>query len=255
MNPKVKHILSLIAIITCITCLLGYCIFALIYFKKPDQKIQCNRVSVCVKDSMEHGFVNASMIYDHLAKHNINPIGTLIGIEEAHRIEKSIAQLSPIKKVECYMGYKGDFHINLYQRCPLFRVLPVEGKSYYMDNERRPMPTSSLFTAYTPIVTGNVNTHFAQGELYDFMQYLLLDKDWAALFYEVHVDEKQNIRLTSRQGIAYIELGKLTHYESKMEKLRAWYLQYPHKNDANIYKKITITYDELIFCTKIDKHE
>ncbi|MBO7160824.1 MAG: hypothetical protein J6V62_05250 [Paludibacteraceae bacterium] len=255
MNPKVKHILSLIAVITSITCLLGYCIFALIYFHKPDQKVQCKSVSVCVMDSTEHGFVNAAMIYDHLAKQKLSPIGGMIGIEESHRIEKSIAKLSPIKVVHCYMGYNGNFHINLYQRCPIYRVLPSEGVSYYIDNDRRTMPISHLFTAYTPIVTGKITPDEAKGELYDFMVYLLSDDDWNALFTEVHIDEKHNIRLTSRQGIKYIELGKLNNYANKMEKLRAWYQQYPHKNDASVYKKITITYDELIFCTKINNHE
>ena len=183
-------------------------------------------------------------------KNKINPINKVIGIEEAHHIEKSIAQLSPIKQVNCYMGYNGKLHINLYQRCPIFRVLTSKGESYYIDAERRTMPVSNLFTAYTPVVTGNVSKKVAQNELYDFMQYLLTDKDWSSLFAEVHLDEKQNIRLTSRQGIPYVELGKLNNYLSKMEKLRVWYQQYPHKNDATVYKKITITYDELIFCIK-----
>lgn len=255
MNSRVKHIVSLVAIITCIVFLAGYCLFAMIYFKQPNQKIQCKQVDVCVEDSAEHRFVNAIMIYDHLESNQLNPIGTSIGIEEADQIEKSISTLSPIKEAHCYMGYNGILHINLYQRCPLFRVVPNHGDSYYIDDERRTMPTSHLFTAYTPIVTGSIGQEMAQNELYDFMVYLLSDEDWKALFAEVHMDEKQNIRLTSRQGIAYIELGNLTNYEQKMEKLRAWYQQHPHKNNATIYKKITIQYDNLIFCTKIDNHE
>ena len=250
MNPRTKHIVSLTAIIAGISCMVGYCIFALIYFRQPNQKVLCHEISICVEDSAEHRFVNAAMIFQHLEKNKINPINKVIGIEEAHHIEKSIAQLSPIKQVNCYMGYNGKLHINLYQRCPIFRVLTSKGESYYIDAERRTMPVSNLFTAYTPVVTGNVSKKVAQNELYDFMQYLLTDKDWSSLFAEVHLDEKQNIRLTSRQGIPYVELGKLNNYLSKMEKLRVWYQQYPHKNDATVYKKITITYDELIFCTK-----
>lgn len=255
MNERVKHIVSLVAIITLIVGMVGYCIFALIYFVPPSQSLACKQVIVCVKDSNEYRFVNASMIYGHLDKQQLNPIGSSIGVEEADRIEKSIAQLSPIKEVNCYMGYNGNLYIDLYQRCPIFRVLPQQANSYYVDKERRIMPTSNLFTAYTPIVTGHVNKEMAQNELYDFMCYLLEDKDWNALFAEVNVDEKGNIRLTSRQGIPYIEMGELDNYTQKMEKLRAWYQQYPHKNDPSIYKKISITYDELIFCTKIDNHE
>lgn len=255
MNPRVKHIIRLIATITLITCMVGYCIFALVHFTKPDQKVLCKSVSICIKDSTEHRFVNASMIYHHLEKHHINPIGKLTGIAETDCIEKSIAQLSPIKETHCYMGYNGNLHITINQRCPLFRVLPQKGKSYYIDQDRQPMPTSNLFTAYTPIVTGNVSKDMAQQELYDFMIYLLNDKAWNALFAEVHIDNKQNIRLTCRQGIKYIEMGKLANYHKKMEKLRAWYQQYPHKNDPCLYEKITITYDELIFCTKINNHE
>jgi cell division protein FtsQ len=255
MNSKTKDILSLVTIITLIVLMVGYCIFALIYFDKSEQKIMCKQVVVCIEDSTTHRFVNTATIYDYLQKQQLYPIGKAIGIAEAHQIEQSIAKLSPIKAVDCYMGYNGNLHIDLCQRCPLYRIVPNQGKSYYVDNEQRIMPVSNLFTAYTPIVTGEVTKDMAQNELYHFMNYLLADNDWAALFAEVHVDSKQNIRLTCNQGVAYVELGKLTNYAQKLEKLRAWYHQYPHKNNPNLYQKITITYDELIFCTKTENHE
>lgn len=255
MDSNKKNIIKRVAIITCMVGLLGYCIFAVSKLQRPVQKVMCNSIHINIADSIEYRFVSSIMLKNHLKEENLFPIGKETGIDLSDSIEKSIASLSPVKEVQCFMGYNGVFYIDVTQRCPLFRVLNQLGESYYVDQDRRIMPVSSIFTAYTPIITGYISNKDAQNSFYDLMQYLIADQDWNALFAEVHVDKEQNIRLTSRQGIPYIEIGPINNYKEKMEKLRAWYRQFPHKNDASIYKQITIAYDELIFCTKIENHE
>lgn len=233
---------------------MGYCIFAIVYFKAPSTHA-CNSVAVCIQDSAENHYIDQAMVHQFLAKKGIQPIGQHISPQDAYTIEKTIQQMSPIKDVECYMGYDSCLYIDIWQRHPVFRVIANNGRNYYIDQDRRTMPLSDLFTPYLPLVTGHVTTQMAQNELFDFIQYLFNDPDWKVLIAEVHVNSKQQITLTSKQGIPYIEIGKLNNYAAKMEKLRAWYQQHPNKNDSNIYQKITIHYENLLFCTKSNNHE
>lgn len=249
MNPKVKHILCQIAIGLTLFVLLGYCMFAIIYFKAPTTT-PCQTVQVCIKDSAEHRYINSSMIHQYMQRKQVQVFGKEIGIAETNRIEQLIQQLSPVKEVQCYMGYDSCLYIDIWQRQPLFRVIPHQGKSYYIDNERKSMPLSNLFTPYVPILSGHVNTKAAQNEWYDFMNYLINDDDWRVLIAEVHVNSKQQICLTSRQGVPYIEVGSLEQAQKNLQKLRAWYQQYPGKNSPNLYHKISIQYNNLIFCSK-----
>lgn len=254
MNPRVKHICVLIAVITCITALLGYCLFAIIYFGKPSDKITCQRVNVCIKDSATYRFTNELEVRKHLAKHHLEPVNKLIGIKEADKIERCIKEMNVCKDAVAYMGYDGTFYIQLWQRCPVFRVMPLQGESYYIDQDRKRMPTSNNFTPYLPILSGDINLKDAQSTYFDFMEYILSDVHWKNLVAEVTVLQGK-VTLTCQQGVPYVELGTLDQYEQKMEKLRAWMEQYAHKNDANFYKKISIQYNDLIFCTQSQPHE
>jgi cell division protein FtsQ len=254
MNPKVKHILYLIALGLALAVLLGYCLFAVIYFKAPTTT-PCKSVYVCVKDSATHQYINREMIHQYLQKKNAKLYGYKIGVAETDQIEKWVKELSPVKEAQCYMGYDSCLYIDIWQRNPLFRVIPHQGKSYYIDEDKKPMPLSNLFTPYVPILSGHVNSKAAQNEWFAFMQYLLNDKTWHVLIAEVHVNAKQQICLTSRQGVPYIEIGNLENAKENMEKLRIWYQQYPAKNNPDIYEKISIQYNNLIFCSKSNNHE
>ncbi len=249
MSPKAKHICILVAVITCITALAGYCLFAIIYFGRPSEKVTCQRVDVCIKDSATYRFTNELEVRKHLAKHRLEPVNKLIGIDEAHRIEQCLKNMNVCKDAVAYMGYDGTFYIQLWQRCPVFRVMPKQGENYYIDQDRKRMPISNNFTPHLPILSGDISLKEAQGVYFDFMQYMQNDIHWKNLVAEVTVLQG-NVTLTCKQGVPYVELGKLEQYEKKMEKLRAWMEQYAHKNDATIYKKISIQYNDLIFCTQ-----
>ncbi|MED9995391.1 MAG: cell division protein FtsQ/DivIB [Paludibacteraceae bacterium] len=250
MKPRTKQILLTICTVTCITVFVGYCIFSIAYFCQDKELVVCANVEVCIEDSASYQFVQQADVYQYMHKKHIAPIGKPIGINQCHQIEKTLSQMTQIKQVECYMGYDSTLYIQLWQRYPIFRVMPAVGKSYYIDRDQKKMPTTANFTAYLPVVSGYVSLQEAQTEVFDFVQYLLNDNLWKSMIAEIHVSKDKQFTLVSRQGIPYIELGSLQDYPQKLKKLRAWYQQYPHKNDSNIYKKITITYDQLIFCAK-----
>lgn len=250
MTPKTKHILQLIFTITLIVILASYLIFSVCYFKKPNEKIPCKQVEICIEDSSKYRFTNELDIRNYLSKRKLNPSGKHIGIAVTNQIERSLREMNVCKKADCFMGYDSVFYIHLWQRCPLFRVIPNQGKSYYIDQDRQKMPVSNNFTAHLPILSGEIKTDAAQKHWFDFMLYLQNDKHWKNMIAEVHVDAQDKVILSSKQGIPYIELGTLQDYPAKMEKLRAWYAEFPHKNNDSIYQKISILYDQLIFCTK-----
>jgi cell division protein FtsQ len=156
--------------------------------------------------------------------------------------------MSLSKEVECYVG-DSTLYIDITQRKPIYRVF-TEKESYYVDNERKIMPTSKNFTAKVPIVVGHLDKVQASEEVYDLVEYLQGNEYCSTLFKQIYITSNQDIVLVSKQGIEEILLGNINEYKEKLEVLKKWYEQYPDRNCDTLYSKINLKYDNLIYCTR-----
>lgn len=141
-------------------------------------------------------------------------------------------------------------YIDITQRKPVYRVFTSNNESYYVDNDRKIMPTSNNFTAKVPIVIGHLDKVQACEEVYDVVTFLEKDKYWNSLFKQIYITSDQDIILISKQGVEEILLGNIGEYKEKLLVLKKWYENYPERNCDTLYSRINLKYDNLIYCTR-----
>ncbi len=246
MQERTKNIIITILIWLVVAILGGYCIFAIIMFGSKENTFDCKNIIIDIDN--KYNFIQEEDIINTLKRNKLYPNGKTITHKDADKIEKLLSKMSLSKKVECYIG-DSTLYIDITQRKPVYRVF-ANNKSYYVDNERKIMPTSKNFTAKVPIVLGNVDKVQAQEEVYDIVTYLEEDKYWNSLFKQIYITSDQDIILISRQGIEEILLGNINEYKEKLEVLRKWYEKYPERNCDTLYSRINLKYENLIYCTR-----
>lgn len=246
MNERTKHIIITILVWLIVTIFGGYTIFAIVMFGSKEKQQVCKNIVIDIDD--KYNFISEEDITNLLKEKKLYPINKTISHKDANKIEKALSKMSLSKEVECYVG-DSTLYIDLTQRKPVYRVF--SGKSsYYVDNERKIMPTSKNFTAKVPIVLGHIDKTQASEEVYDIVEYIEEDKYWSSLFKQIYITQENEIILISKQGIGEILLGDISEYKEKLELLRRWYEQYPERNCDTLYSRINLKYDNLIYCTR-----
>lgn len=249
MQDSTRHIIRRIFTTLTAISLIAYWVFAGTYFKESADKTSCNKIDICITDSSEYQFIEKGIIEHCLLENNLYPLRKLVDNREVAKIEDYLNNMSLVRNAECFRAVNGDILIELNQRCPMFHIMTAD-KEYYIDKERKVMPTSTNFTAWLPIVTGTLSEDFAKGELYDFIDYIQSNEYWTEQIDQIEINKKQHITLSTRTGVRKIILGDITHYEKKLKKLILLREQYPNESLGNKYQSLNLSYNDLIFCSK-----
>ena len=229
-------------------CLMGYVIFVAVKFSNKNDNQECNGVIIRIIDAEQQQFVTADDIEKILAKNRISFQKKTMDQINCKEIENCIKINPAVKKVHCYKTPSGGVRIDVSQRTPIMRIM---GKtSYYVDDQKEIMPVSLNFTAYVPIITGNVSKKMATEEICEFVIFLQNDKFWNAQIEQIHVGENAEIVLIPRVGDHEIILGKLDGFETKMEKLKRFYNEGLSKIGWGDYKTINLKFENRVVCKK-----
>lgn len=229
--------------------LIVYLILSVTIFNRPDQEQVCSDIELSINDS-EHGdFISQNEVYSILKRHKLFPIEQKLSKVSTQSIEDQLQKHPLIDNVECYKTASGKVGISIYQRIPRIRILGNNG-SYFVDNKRGIMPSNTRCIADLPIITGNVTKEFAQGGLYDFINYIEDNSFWNNQVSQVHVVKEKHIELIPRVGDHVIILGDLTNYEDKLSRLKKFYERVLNEVGWNKYKTINVEIDNQIICTK-----
>ena len=245
MKPTLKYILiSLFALLV-----LGYMVFSIWYFSGSNKEEVCKELKIELADSAKIQLITQADIALLLEQSNLNPIGKTIKHIRTESIEETLRKNPMLKYVQCYKTPSGIVHIRILQRCPKFRVVGLG--SYYIDADRKPMPVSTNYAAYVPVVSGRVTVSMARGKIFDFVTYLEENPFWNAQIEQIFVRDDQKIELVPRVGDAIIVLGTLDNYVSKLNKLHKLYVQGFNVIGWNRYKVIDLQYKDQVVCDKL----
>jgi hypothetical protein len=247
MKPIWKYIL--ITLFT--TMVLGYLAFSLWYFSGKEKENVCRKLEIVMAAGNSNQLVTETEVAQILEENDLNPIGKSIKNIRTESIEDVLHKNPMIKVVECYKSPSGIVNIRILQRSPKFRV--VGRGSYYVDNERKPMPISKNYAAYVPVVSGRVIVSMMTGKMFDFVTFLEENPFWNAQIEQIYVRDDMKIELVPRVGDAIIVLGKLENYEAKLEKLRKLYANGFNVIGWNKYKVIDLQYKDQVVCSKDDQ--
>ncbi len=226
-------------------------IFATLYiFTAKNKDVICQNIEMTFIDNNKINLINTNEIEKFLKDKNLYPVGKPLGEIQTEKIESALKTSEMINRAECYTTPSGTIYLKIKQRTPKFRVLANE--SYYIDTERKRIKTSPDYTAYLPVVSGNVSFEMAEGELFDFITYLEKNSFWNAQIEQIYIRPDKKVELVPRVGDSIILLGTLDNYQSKLEKLKKLYINCFNTIGWNRYKMIDLQYKGQIVCTRIE---
>ena len=249
MRPFWKYIL--ISIFSLLV--LGYVCFSIWYFSGRNKEKVCCRLVVIVDKSKDCGLITENEVVQILEKNDLNPIGKTLKNIRTDSIEDILRKNPMVKSAECYKLPSGRIDIIIQQRNPMFRVVGMG--SYYIDDNRKPLPVSLNYAAYIPVVSGHVTVSMVTGKMYDFLLYVKNSPFWNAQIEQIYVKEDQKIELVPRVGDAIILLGAVDNYIVKLEKLRKLYSKGFNVIGWNKYKLIDLQYKDQVVCNKKEEEK
>ena len=230
-----------------ITLLVGGLVVVLAFVVPSNDTKKCENIHLSVTDYDDFKFISDNDVRLQLQNSGVYPVGKLHSDIDLTEMEASLLKLSMIKSVKCYFATNGDVNVAVTQRVPVFRVME-EGRSYYIDNERKRMSTSIKFSAYVPVVTGNVNFEFATTNLYDFIVYLQSESRWRSAFTQIYVYPDNKVELVPRVGDFIIKMGSLDRYEAKLKKLDKFLKVLPKYHSWDKYSVINLEFKDQVVC-------
>lgn len=230
--------------------IMGYLVFAVFYFRNSSQNQVCTRFEVLIKDSTETRFVHADDVVRLVKNKDLYPVGKQMDEVNTLDIQTAIMANKLVKSAEVYSTSNGSVIANIYQRSPILRVISDREGDFYIDKNREIMPTSSRFTVYVPIATGDISKEFAKDKLYDFAKFLLENPDWDAWIEQIVVKNNEKVELIPRAGDFRILLGTLDNYPAKLAKFALFVKKGLNIVGWNRYSEINLSFDNQVVCTK-----
>ena len=232
-----------------ILVLLGYLVFAALYFKDNTREKVCENFKVLVKDSINKQFIQTEDIEQLLKKANLHPLGKPLAEINTMEMEEAIRANKLVRTVDVYTTHKGSLVASIYQRNPVLRVISNRDGSYYIDSERERMPTSLNYTVYLPLAIGDITEEFAKNELYDFVMYISDKSYWDAWIEQIVVNNNNKVQLVPRAGDFKVTLGTLDNYREKLDKLKLFIDKGLNTVGWNRYSEVNLEYNNQVVCT------
>ena len=231
------------------TLLLGYLAFAVVALCSRPAGQECKGVWLEMRDSVESGYMTTQDIMDLLKKVNLDPTGRQIDDVSLKAIEEGVGQSPLIRNCECYKTIDGYVVVNVKCRRPILRVMPMDGDSYYLDEEGEVVERIAK-AVYLPLATGYIKREFAQEKLLPLAQYLCEHELWNAQIAQICVTSRGEIELIPRIGDHVIVLGRPGDYEAKFDKLQTFYEKGLGELGWNRYSRINVDYENQVVATK-----
>ncbi len=228
----------------------AYIVAAVTVFNRKPASQVCQDIRLVIKDSVYAGFITKNEVSALLKKKGISPLDQPMDQVRTDSIEQVLSRHPLIDRVECYKTPGGSLNIEVSQRIPILRVMSDDGANYYLDDKGHIMPPDAKCVAHRAVATGRIEKAFAVKDLYKFGVFLQRNPFWDAQIEQIHVLADGNVELVPRVGNHLIYLGKLDHFESKLERVKVFYEKALNRVGWNKYSRINVEFDNQIICTK-----
>lgn len=217
--------------------------------RKPEYEV-CKHMELMQVDEHRTQFVTHDEVATLLRKHSLYPVGKKMNEINTDLLEKQLDSYPLIEKAECYKSPRGTLCIQVAQRIPILHVMNEVGDDFYLDDKGKLMPSNAGCIAHLPIVTGHADKAFVQTALYPLGVYIKNNLFWNAQIEQIHVSSSREIELVPRVGNHVVFLGKIEHFEEKLDNLRTFYEKALNQVGWNKYSRISLEFTNQIICTK-----
>jgi len=241
-----------ILIVVCNILVGIYLVLAVTAFNNPDETMAklCTEVQIDIeKESME-GFMNPEEVKKLLTQHKLYPLSQPMDAISTRKMEETLQRSPFIDEAECYKTLNGHVCIHIKQRIPVIRVMAINGDNYYLDNYGNILPEAS-YTTNILIASGYITKKYAKRILSKICNHIVGDSFWRNQAVQLNVLQNGTIELIPRVGDHIVYLGSPSNIDSKLERIRKFYIYGLNKAGWNKYNYISVEFGNQIICKKV----
>tara|TARA_R110000787_G_scaffold96415_4_gene199756 strand:- start:781 stop:1512 length:732 start_codon:yes stop_codon:yes gene_type:complete len=173
---------------------------------------------------------------------------TTIGKEtlDLNKMEKRLLENPMIKNADVYVTVDGVLGAKVVQRKPIARI---EGNpSFYLDEDGKSMPLSTVHSARVPIITGISVSQYA--EVTELVNKITNDEFMKEYVVGLDVTTEGDVFLRIRKNEFKVLFGKSIDIENKFQKFKAFYKLTKKDSLLDNYSLINLKFKEQIVATK-----
>jgi cell division protein FtsQ len=163
-------------------------------------------------------------------------------------MESRLLANAMIRDAQVYITVNGVLGAKIEQRNPIARVAATP--HYYLDEEGKEMPLSSVYAARVPIVTGESKTNFT--EITPLILKISEDDFMRKSIVGVEVSEKGKVILKVRKYNFEVLFGKVENIDLKFQNFKAFYQKTKQDKTLQSYKTIDLQFGNQVVATKIE---
>lgn len=236
--------------VVCDIAIAAYLLMAITAFNKPGATTHCTEVKIDIEqNSAISGFMNANEIKRILSRERIYPLSWDMEDISVRKIEETLQKSPFIEKAECHKTQSGHVCISIKQRIPVVRVMADNQENYYVDTHGSMMP-ESRYVANLMVATGAISRKYAQSTLTRLASLILKNQFWKDQIVQINILNDGSVELVPRVGDHIIYLGPPYDVDSKLERMRKFYLYGLNKAGWNKYNYISVEFSNQIICKK-----
>ncbi len=238
----------LLSIVLWSITLIGLC-FVMSFVAIEHKNQTCEKILIDIDYSEGYFFVESEDVAAMIAEDGIELLGKPISAINFQMLESLISSSPHVKNVQVYSLISGDLKIEINQRTPLLRVMPISMSGFYLDDDGARMELSNSYTARVTLANGYIKEDMLN-DLFLLATFVNKNKFWQSQVQQIYVDSAQQILLIPRVGRHKIILGEVKNLEDKFGRLLALYKDGLNKIGWNKYRTIDLSYAGQIVCTK-----
>ena len=252
----VKKILSIVVWVITAGALVALFVFAREnYLDKPIQ-------SVTLIPESDSGFVKRSVLHDDIVSMCVNKkVGTANMLE----IQQKLNDNPWIESNTSYIDLDGHLNVSFKEYKPQLRIFGKDGRSVYLTDEGTVIPSSSIYTPYVLIASGNFDIQ-KDSVAYQLNDSIQQDINLINALYwfkainansfiknctgQLYCNPKNEFELTVRGIEAKVIVGDTCFAADKLKRLEIFMKQRINSQETKTFKSINLNFKNQIVCTK-----
>ena len=244
--------------------------FFLLGFSKSKQSVLvCNTVEIDIDYSNKMFFLRDEDITEQLKMSGYNPVGRMMKEIRLKEIEKLIHEIPEVKAAEVHKTIDGKIGMKIRQRTPVARVLNLNGRSFFIDDEGKQMQVTGRYYPRILVVNGFISEpelslsadeierdsslmqKLKTDDIYRMAVFIRNDPFWSAQIQQLYFNEEGEMELIPMVGQHRIIFGTAEHMNEKFNKLFLFYKKGLKKAGWNKYKTVNLKFKNQVVCTKL----
>ena len=185
--------------------------------------------------------VNKMLIQNHDSVTSLSK-ETLVLKEMESRLLKN----EMIRDANVFVTVDGQLGAKIEQRNPIARV--SSSPDYYIDEDGKKMPLSSVYTARVPLVTGNVTK--IQSQLTHLVQNIRADEFMNKSVVGIDVANEEMVLLRMRKHNFKVLFGDTNAIDLKFQNYKAFYQKAKQDKTLEDYKTVDLRFGSQVVATK-----